>query len=561
MRNKILNKLENLVLKKNYSKADMIVKRNSSDSIILVYYLDLLFKKKNYKSVISTYLKFCVKINNEHAIKIFSLSLIETSNFDKALIYLKKLVSINASSVNLSLLAIAYSKNHQNMEAIDNFEKSIKFPDSNSIAYINYANFLREEDKNKQAIKILLEYNEYLNNLDILTIITGIYRDLQDYENALKFCKKAINIDENNVNLLLILGTILLEKGQSTEALKTFKKILEIRPFFGPAYRLISLMKTPINELELGRMITFLNNSNHEEINNIHLGLAISNILEFKQKYNESFSFLEKFNSKFRDKIEYNFKSYEIKFERIKNIFENLSINTKKNNTLKPIFILGLPRSGTSLIEQVLSSHKKIFPCGELPYFEKVMKKSIECEKDSIDSSDSLSKDYFDKIKLNFEINCDFHTDKMPLNFLYIGIINKVFPDSKVLLCTRNLMDNMCSIFRNFFSTGNQFSYKLKDIKKFIEFYKSIISYWKNEKANFYEIKYEKLVLDFEKEVQQIFNFINLDFDNECLDFHKNKRVVQTASLIQVKQPLFKSSLNQWKNYEEGFVKNWINEF
>ena len=104
----------------------------------------------------------------------------------------------------------------------------------------------------------------------------------------------------------------------------------------------------------------------------------------------------------------------------------------------------------------------------------------------------------------------------------------------------------MCSIFRNFFSTGNQFSYKLEDIKNFIELYKSIISYWMNEKANFYEIKSETLVLD---------------FDNECLDFHKKKRVVQTASLIQVKQPLFKSSLNQWKNYEEGFVKNWINEF
>ncbi len=561
MRNKILNKLENLVLKKNYSKANMIVKRNSSDSIVLVYYLDLLFKNKNYKSVISTYLNFCRRINNEHAIKIFSLSLIETNNFDKALIYLKKLVSINASSDNLSLLAIAYSKNHLKMEAIDNFEKSIKFADSNSITYINYANFLREEDKNKQAIKILLGCNEYFNNLNILTIITGIYRDLQDYDNALKFCKRAINISKNNINLLLILGTILLEKGESTEALKTFKKILDIRPFFGPAYRLISLMKTPINDLELDRMITFLNNSNHEEIDIIHLGLAISNILEFQQKYNESFSFLEKFNSKFRDKIEYNFESYETKFERIKNIFKKLSINTKKNDTLKPIFILGLPRSGTSLIEQVLSSHKKIFPCGELPYFEKVMKKSIECEQDSIESSDSLSKDYLNKIKLNFEINCDFHTDKMPLNFLYIGIINKVFPDSKVLLCTRNLMDNMCSIFRNFFSTGNQFSYKLEDIKKFIELYKSVISYWKNEKTNFYEIKYEKLVLDFEKEVQQIFNFINLDFDNECLDFHKNKRIVQTASLIQVKQPLFKSSLNQWKNYEERFVKNWINEF
>ena len=288
--------------------------------------------------------------------------------------------------------------------------------------------------------------------------------------------------------------------------------------------------------------------------------MAISNILEFKQKYSDSFTFLEKYNSKFRKSIEYNFDSYKIKFERIKNIYETLSINTSKDTKPKPIFILGLPRSGTSLIEQVLSNHKKIFPCGELSYFEKVMKKSIDDEIGSIDSSDSISKNYLKKVMLNFDINCDFYTDKMPLNFFYIGIINKVFPDSKVLLCTRNLMDNIYSIFRNFFPVGNQFSYKLEDIKKFVELYKSIIMYWKNQKANFYEIKYEELVLDFEKEVQDIFNFINLDFNDECLDFHKNKRVVQTASLIQVKQPLFKSSLNQWRNYEKELIENKLSK-
>ena len=283
MRIKVLNKIENLVIKGNYSKAEIIVKRNSSDVNVLTFYMDILFKKRKYKLVISTYLKFCTNINNEHVIKIFSLSLIKTRNFAKALTYFKKLVSLYSSSDNLSLLAIAYSKNHQKTKAIDIFEMSIKSPDANSIAYINYANFLREEDKNKQAIRILLQCNESSGNLNILTNIIGIYRDLQDYDNSLVFCNKAISIDKNNINLLLILGTILLEKGDSQKALEIFKKILEIDPFYGPAYRLISLMKTSINELELEQMITFLNNSNHDEISNIHLGLAISNILELKK--------------------------------------------------------------------------------------------------------------------------------------------------------------------------------------------------------------------------------------------------------------------------------------
>lgn len=558
MKPKIFSKLDNLIKKKNFTKANLIVKRNQFDTNILIYYLNLLFEKKKYELVISTFLKFCKNTGDLKAIKIFSICLIETNDFKRAIIYLKKLVLLDSTSENLSLLAIAQSKDFQINDAINNFEKSLQFSDTTSICFINYANFLREEDRNKEAIKILQKYRGYTTDVNLLTIISGIYRDLYDYDNSLMFCKKALIIEKNNINLLLILGTIHLERGDSKKALETLRKILDINPYFGPALRLISIINEPFNPSELQKILSFLDKSDQSKINNIHLGLAASNFLESEKKYDDSFALLEMYNSRFRETLDFNLDSYISRFEKIKCIFQILNINPAKKKQTTPIFILGLPRSGTSLIEQILSSHNQIFPCGELLYFEKVLKNSLELSKEYFESSETIFRNYTKKVSLNFDINCDYHTDKMPLNFFYIGVINKVFPDSKILLCTRNLMDNMYSIFRNFFPNSNYFSYNLKDLENFIEFYKNVIEYWKIQKCIFYEIKYEELVMNIENEVKNIFNFLNLDFNNNCLNFHENKRVVQTASTIQVKQPLFRSSINRWRNYERQFLKKKI---
>ena len=552
MKSKIINKLENLVSKENYNKANLIVKRNSSDSNVLTYYLNLLFEKKKYKLAVITFLKFCKETENELAIKIVSICLIEIRDFRKAIKYLSRLVLLSPNSDNLSLLAIAQSKNNKSGEAINNFKKSIELPNTQPIAYINYANFLRDEDRNKDAINILKKFNGYSKNLDILIIICGIYRDMQDYEKSLEFCKQAIEIDKQNSNLLLIYGTIQLEKGELENSLKTFKKILTIKPFFGPAHRLISLMKKPIDQSELELLINYVNNSDQNQINNIHLGLAISNFLEDKKNYNQSFFFLKKFNTKFRESIDFDIKTYNSKFEKVKTLFNFLErqIIGPENNKAQPIFILGLPRSGTSLVEQILSNSEKIFACGELGYLNKVLER-ITLESEQYSSIlHSLAIDYLNKIQLNFNINSDYFTDKMPLNFFYIGIINLVFPRSKVILCTRNLMDNKYSIFRNFFPEGNKFSYSLENINSFVSLYEEVIRFWKSKKVNMFEVNYENLVTDFENEVKNIFNYLDLTFDYKYLDFYKNNRIVKTASLVQVKQPIFKSSIDQWKNYE-----------
>jgi len=146
----------------------------------------------------------------------------------------------------------------------------------------------------------------------------------------------------------------------------------------------------------------------------------------------------------------------------------------------------------------------------------------------------------------------------MPLNFFYIGIINQIYPSSKIILCKRSKMDNIISLYRNFFPSGNNFSYDLNDINDFLKLYDEVITYWKNERIDFHIVNYESLIRDFNNETSSLFKFLNLNVDDSISEFHKNNRVVQTASFLQVRRPLFKSSIDSWKKYKDeiGYLNN-----
>ena len=157
------------------------------------------------------------------------------------------------------------------------------------------------------------------------------------------------------------------------ESIEILNRAIQLKPFFGPAYRLLSLLKFKIKEDVVNELEKYLSSTKNEEINSIHLGLALSGFLEQKQKYKKSFIYLKKYNSLYRKLIKYNQNELVEKFQNVKNIYNSIK-NYKESNSLNeqeicPIFVLGMPRSSTSLVEQIISSHSKIFGCGELVFF------------------------------------------------------------------------------------------------------------------------------------------------------------------------------------------------
>ena len=225
----------------------------------------------------------------------------------------------------------------------------------------------------------------------------------------------------------------------------------------------------------------------------------------------------------------------------------------------KVIFICGMPRSGTTLVEQIISSHKDVRGCGELIYLQSSIKENLYSE-NSFDknklanllntNSNPIIKKYFEMLKFH-GISEKIITDKAPQNFLWIGIIKIFIPNSKIVFCSRNPRDNCFSLYKNFFPAREmRWSYSEENIGNYFNQHKRIIEFWKNKIPNsIYELRYEKLVNDQNNETKKLINFCELSWDENCLNFHKNNKPYFTVSVSQArKQSTNSINLNKY-NY------------
>ena len=215
------------------------------------------------------------------------------------------------------------------------------------------------------------------------------------------------------------------------------------------------------------------------------------------------------------------------------------------------IFIVGMPRSGSSLVEQILTSHKKVFGGGEIPYIQEIAQKIINEEKIDASLIDNYRNDYLDLIA---ELNnsSSVFTDKELLNFNSIGLILSLFPNAKIINCTRDPVDNCWSIYKNFFPIKTQFVNNFKDITKFYKLYLNTMNFWQKEfPKNIYNLKYESLVEDPKKHIGKILTFCNLEWDENVMSHHKNSRIIRTLSFDQANKPISKKVSNTIKNYKD----------
>ena len=236
-----------------------------------------------------------------------------------------------------------------------------------------------------------------------------------------------------------------------------------------------------------------------------------------------------------------------------------------------------MPRSGTTLTEQIISSHKDVHGAGELNYMSDAVELFDEKNKNDktplwkilenikeikFEHLERMQKQYSEKLSLH-DFNEEVVTDKAPLNFRWIGFIKKIFPNSKIIHCKRNPMDICFSNYKNSFSAASLgFCYNLNKIGKYYNLYKDLMLFWDKEfKNQIYHLSYENLINDKENEVKKLLNFCELAWDKNCLNPQNNKKAVATASLAQVRSPIYKSSIEKWKSFEFGLkeLKEIIN--
>jgi hypothetical protein len=297
------------------------------------------------------------------------------------------------------------------------------------------------------------------------------------------------------------------------------------------------------------------------------LCFALAKAYEDLGNKDEFFKILNEGNQLRKEELNYSIENDLKKHNIFKKIFK---LSTRKSSSYKsldvrPIFIVGMPRSGTSLVEQIISSHQKVKGAGELPTLDNLIAPIFN---DYLSNNNILSESSFLNIRqgyIQYHLsNINFSeriiTDKMPTNFENIGFILKAFPEAKIIHLKRDSMAICWSIYQRYFPNGSLgFPYSMSDLALFYLSYEELMAFWHDSFPNqIYDISYENLTTNQEVETRKLLDYCELDWDENCLKFYNNAKATKTASALQVKEKMYQGSSEAWKKYEE-YLKPLIN--
>ena len=409
----------------------------------------------------------------------------------------------------------------------------------------------------EQAIEIKSDYAEAHNNLG------NTLRELSLLETALKYYEQALAIKPDYAQAYHNLGIVFKELGQPDASLKSYEKAVAIKPDYVKAHHSISfLKKCTENDPQITQMQSLLSAGNLSQSDRKHLCFALSKANEDLGKQDEFFEYLHEGNRLRKEELDYSLDKDQKVFSIIKKMFKTPKSLSYEASTIQPIFIVSLPRSGTTLVEQIIASHQAVYGAGELTTLGNLITPIIEDfsthNKNSLTKKDFLSirQQYLDALSV-FNAPEDVITDKMPLNFQYIGFILSAFPEAKIVHLKRDARATCWSIYRRyFFRVGNGWAnhgwaYNLDDLAGFYGLYTDLMDFWHQTFPDkIYDLCYEDLTTNQEEETRKLLDYCELDWDENCLNFHTTKRAVKTASALQVRQKMYQGSSEAWKKHE-----------
>ena len=481
----------------------------------------------------------------------------------------KKIIKKNPNQIPFyNLLALSYRETNKILSAEQILSDALKISPDNQSLLVNLGATYRvlfEFDKSEKCFKKVLSINS--KNIHALVNYANLKRDTNKFNESIKLYEEAYKMDDKNPTILINLAGIYQIVGKFEISKKLIEKLLLIDQDNAIAHKILSVVKNyKINDEHQKKMLSIIEKKQLKEYDKATLCFAISKSFEDQKNYKKSSEFFIKGND-IQKKIHKNYSiNSEVKlFNKIKNIFKKTDFEKYPNfvNNKKLIFIVGLPRSGTTLAHQILAAHSKVYGADEMVILDHFMQKNIRNINDKNMNSlfenyneandqklTSIINSYFDKIKY---INTDKNIilDKSPLNFQWLGFIKVLFPKCKVIHCTRNLKDTALSLFKNVFEINSLvWSNNQDDIVKYISIYLDLMKFWEKRFPDFiYNLNYEKLIESKSTEIRKILDFCELNWEDNCLNFSKKSNPIKTVSVTQATKPIYKTSLKAYEKY------------
>jgi len=536
--------------------------------------------------------------NNQDALHLLGMVFFKRGQYGKAIDYIERAIRLREHTIFYSNLATAYQKSGDSEQAEENYRRALELNPDNLNAVNGLANILGAREDLKDAADLIMEALERNGDFDILLISLGnIFARMRRYADALdcfgralktgtslqvpvflsmarllgrmgrteeakKSCMRVLEKDPDHRSALYQFARLLHDEGRFDEAIGRYEELIEKHPDYATAWRTMVLSRKwtrDDNDMEKRLLLSM---ERAEPLRKSQFCFALGKFYNDRGEYDRAFSFYREGNRIIKPCYDHsgNRKFIEAVIEEHRERKMN-GPRITGHSSARPIFVVGMPRSGTTLVSSVLSGHPRITNLGELLEIS-ILVRSLknylkhpelypQCIRGMSDQHAArLAERYLSSVD-QLAPGSDRVIDKLPQNFINLGFIEILFPNATIIHCRRNPLDTCLSCYFQFFFQNMSFAFDLEDLANYYRLYQRLMDYWSESLSiPLVEVEYEDMVTDLPSQARRLIEACSLEWDDRCLD-HRGGSSVRTASRWQVRQPIYTSSMNRWKNYRD----------
>ena len=434
------------------------------------------------------------------------------------------------------------------------------------VAWIDLGKALGEREDFDEAIDAIQQAIQLEPQVSLPYGMIGNFRArMGQYGEAIDAYNSGLEIHADNAACLAGLGNVLKIIGQHDDAVQAYRNLIRIHPEFAEAYwSLANLKNVRFESTEIQAMHEHVSNEKLSEETRIHFCFALGKAYEDEAEYERAFEFYQRGNSARRKNEVYDAVDTEAINDRIIRVFDRVFLKDgvgPGDQDSAPILIVGLPRSGSTLIEQILASHSQVDGTHELPDLDRVILRiNRQCPNGAgypealqdfgATELEDLGQQYLDSTR-RYRTGKPFFTDKMPNNFRGIGLLSLILPNAKVINARRHPLDSCMGSYKQLFFKGQPFTYDLFELGEYYLEYQRLMDHWHQVlPGRIFDIHYEDVVCNTEREIRRLLEYCGLAWEEACLNFFDTERAIDSASSEQVRQPIYSTSVNNWRHFE-----------